>query len=462
MSEEGRPGTLFLPVNGAYSGNLLWPGDLPEALGARLDAALPALRRKGYFASPFPEGDGVTFRRNDGAADDAHQALADFRAALPFLAIAPLGPGETQAQALARLAEARTITCTYLAPVEGLQLEETLILGKTRILPPVDGARHRLADHPWRALCEEVGADVQPDWTPRRDAAGAEQLLAYPLIERTIEVPLGLVLKAHGRVQDGERLLRLLMEDADQALDPVRFAACHYRRLEYLPAKPGWIGEFAVIHLAPASPATPARLLAAKPYVLRVANTWLGLQVDAGALSPDDPMAWLVDASAGDEITLALKAALRAWNRAFYLVDLEASFLHLVYALDGLCDPGRLTGPPHRLWICALASDGDPAQFERLLPAFDALYDLRNDLVHRGRTFASMGQAGEEACQFMLELLGASLVALLRRSFTTRRQVKDFAFATLTDPALAAAIATWGKVKTAPSQDKDLTRHVRP
>ena len=104
-------------------GNLLWLGVLPAEQREALPAAISAISAQGYWASPFPEGDGVTFKRYRGTPYDPDAALTDFQAAFAFLYVEALDPGERQACALARLAGDRKITCTCLVPVEGLRLQ---------------------------------------------------------------------------------------------------------------------------------------------------------------------------------------------------------------------------------------------------------------------------------------------------------------------------------------------------
>jgi hypothetical protein len=457
-------GALLVHPDGDFMGNVLWPADLPADHLAALPAALAAITARGYFASPFPEGDGVTFKRKDGRPYEPEVALADFRTDFAFLDLNVPVAGESTARALARLAGDRTATCTYLAPVEGLHLIAPFQLGQTRFHPPVDGVDNRLAGHAWRQLCDVPGADVNPDWTPGVRARGTTELLAHPLIERRIEVPLSVLYLAGDSVSGQSALLRLVMEDADHALDPVRFDLCHFRRLEYLPAKPGWIGEFALAYVRPAGRALPERLLQGKPYVLRVSNTWLGLEVDGGALGAAEGLADIVDSTATDEITLALKSALRAWSRAFYLVELEASFLHLVYAIDALCEPGGLRGDRHRLWISALASGGEAARFALLLSDFDSHYRVRNRIVHEGQTFAGLGLVGEEQCQFMLGLLGRCIQTFLIQGFASRHDAAAFAFGALTSPEIAPLVAALGspQIKLPLTADKDFKRHMQP
>src|SRR3546814_18316426 len=72
------------------------------------------------------------------------------------------------------------------------------------------------------------------------------------------DLPLSIFYKAGASFDSQSPLLRLIMENADHALDPVRFDLCHYRRLQYLPAKPGWIGDTALVYMIPADRALKA------------------------------------------------------------------------------------------------------------------------------------------------------------------------------------------------------------
>jgi len=464
MTSGLRTGAVLIHPSGDYMGNLLWPGVLPAEHLEALPAAIAAITANGYWASPFPEGDGVTFKRYGDAPYDPGASLAEFRAAFGFLDLDVLDPGEGRARALARLALDRTITCTCLVPVEGLRLDAPFTLGETRFHAPVDGEDNCLADHAWRELCDVPGADVDRGWAPGDRATGTTALLGRPLIERKIEAPLSVFYESSASFDSQSALLRLVMEDADHALDPIRFDLCHYRRLEYLPAKPGWIGETALAYVIPEDRALQARYLQGKPYVLRVSNNWLGLQVDGGGLSSAEPLADLiVDNRAGDEITLALKGALRALNRSFYLVELEASFLHLVYAIDALCEPEALRGDRHRLWISAFGSAGDATRFAALLANFDRHYGVRNRIVHAGETFASLGLVGEKQCQFMLSLLGCCIQTFLRKGFATRRQAAEFAFDALTATAITPHLTAMASTQFALplTADKTFVKHMQ-
>jgi hypothetical protein len=67
---------LLLHPREKFMGNILWPrSPTPEEL-AFLTAGGERLRVCGYWASFFPEGDGIAFKR-EGEKYDRAQALAD-------------------------------------------------------------------------------------------------------------------------------------------------------------------------------------------------------------------------------------------------------------------------------------------------------------------------------------------------------------------------------------------------
>lgn len=141
MTGPTRIGAVLIHPRGDHMGNLLWPGVLPADQATALAVSIAAVTAQGYWASPFPEGDGVTFKRSGESSHDAAACLTDFQAAFVFLEIEELDPAEGQASALARLAAGRTIMCTYLVPVEALRLERPFLLGDTRFHAPVDGRK---------------------------------------------------------------------------------------------------------------------------------------------------------------------------------------------------------------------------------------------------------------------------------------------------------------------------------
>jgi len=77
---------ILKPPRDPYTGNLLW--DVGEALNCKTEihSSLEKIRNLGYWASPFPEGDGVTFKDETESKKDI-EILHDFRLCFKWLNI---------------------------------------------------------------------------------------------------------------------------------------------------------------------------------------------------------------------------------------------------------------------------------------------------------------------------------------------------------------------------------------
>jgi hypothetical protein len=286
-----------------------------------------------------------------------------------------------------------SVRVRYLVPVDQLLLLESFSIGGTSFHAPIDGEEVDLKRHPWgMALCDVPGADVQPGWAPRKPdcLCGTTELLAYPLIERQIDVPSKIFHARSSDVRGQEKFLNFIISDADRALDMLRWALCSYRKLEYLPNKAGWIGDFAHAYIEPEFGPKTGELVSAKPDVLRVVNNWLELEAPGLDIGDVAPIAAVIDGTWQSEMAPAVKAALRTFGQAYYLTEPEASFLSMLYATDALAGVQELKGYRQRIWVSATASKGKARLFEDILLSFIDLYDIRNDLVHKGKTFIEL------------------------------------------------------------------------
>lgn len=235
----------IIAPNGNFSGNLLWrKAELPgkEAL---VNESLKAISAIGYWTSPFPEGDGVTFRPNDGKDDrTVEQMLADFQAAFPWLDISASPPG-TGNLALAEL-EAQadspsTERCTVIVPVLKLHFEESLDLG------------------PFRLVCAR-----QFDPSPNERLSN----LQGSYLQFDIDILYADLLRLTRHVSDGDVVILQCLARAEQALDVIRFGSSSFKRPEYTPNPAGQLesGFYAAeiipigkTHLRPIDLAFPGR-----------------------------------------------------------------------------------------------------------------------------------------------------------------------------------------------------------
>jgi hypothetical protein len=118
----------LLPPRENYSGNLLWNKEEFPPLKEMIDRGIEELRKLKYWASAFPEGDGITFVWRDGEKSP-DELLADVRACFPALSI-ELGTSKDGNQELADLTSADTmLPCTVIVPVAKVFLEATHHIG---------------------------------------------------------------------------------------------------------------------------------------------------------------------------------------------------------------------------------------------------------------------------------------------------------------------------------------------
>jgi hypothetical protein len=101
--------------------------------------------------------------------------------------------------------------------------------------------------------------------------------------------------------------LNFINSDADRALDMLRWALCSYTKLEYLPNKAGWIGDFAHAYIEPLFGPKTGELVSAKPDVLRVVNNWLGLEASALDIGDVAPIAGVIDATWQSDMAPAVR-----------------------------------------------------------------------------------------------------------------------------------------------------------
>lgn len=386
--------TLLLHPRANIMGNILWPRvPTPEEL-ALLTIGIERFRARGYWASFFPEGDGITFKW-EGTEYNHVQALEDISESFAPVQVVE-GDGPNGRVGLAELMDDDTqgsVRVRYLVPVDQFLLHESFTIGGTSFHAPVNGEEVSLEQHSWgMALCDVPGADVLLGWAPQKTdyLCGTTGLLAYPLIERQIDVPSKLFHANSDGVRGQEKFLSFIISDADRALDMLRWALCSYSRIEYLPNKAGWIGDFAHAYIKPLFGPRVGKLVSAKPDVLRVSNNWLGLEADALDIGAVAPIADVIDGIWQSEMATAVKASLRTFGQAYYMTEPESSFLSMLYATDALTGVRDLRGYRQRIWVAAAASMGKAGLFKEILLNFIDLYEIRNSLVHKAKTFIEL------------------------------------------------------------------------
>lgn len=423
MGQEASFATLLLhpllspePDGPSISGNLYWRLDAQAAIREFWDSGAAALTAQGYWISPFPEGDGATFKCLPTAGRyEPDKALADFQRAFPQFKLR-VGKAYELARDLARLNEGVTVRCTTLVPVEHLRMTQEVELEAFSIYPAVDGDVMTLEDHPWgMELCDIIGADADPRWYPgpeiRLDKRAG--LLRYPLIGMDIDVPVSLIHLAQCSASDMAPLASYVLEFADGCLDILRVHFCSHQHLEFAPGRAGRVADgTSAFYLMPTHAALRSELYLHVTDVLSVRNNWLGLELDKFEPDGVDDIAAGILMRQDDRANQGvIRHAIRTIGTSFYLIVPEACFLQLIYALDAIAAVD-VHGVKHRMHIAALTCSWDerdlPASRQRFaarLAEFSELYSIRNRIVHNGATFAMLGQDGAAAADAVTALV---------------------------------------------------------
>lgn len=372
--------------------NLIWGPPLPAELVSLAEEGCNRLRDLGYFANLFPEGDGITFSHS---AYSKKAALEDIRTIFPWLSV------EDGTRSLARLYEGQTIKCKVLVPVEKLHLDREIYAPPYRFIPAI-GDNEYETSHPWH---ESLSARSVEEIRQMRESSqrrggftiNQETLLAYPLIELSIDIPYKELYNANETPDGMTPLLRRCAEYADRGLDLIRLNYCDYNRPEHLPATAGQLRGEIGLHAAfvaseEKSPFKP-RVYCHFASPFQVMPNWLGLEVDYSMKLAIRDLAPIVFSSSDSEMSQRLRGAVRTVGQALYMVTPEARFVSLVLAIEGLCAPRKkwreLT---LHAYIAAIASGENISQFKIHLEEFNGAYtNIRNPITHRGSSFIELG-----------------------------------------------------------------------
>lgn len=411
--------TLLAP-HGNYTGNILWREAELAGKEHLLTHSISIIRELGYWASCFPEGDGVTFQDERGERS-AQQMLIDFQSSFPWLAISLGTQGSSNLELAALESEAestRTLACTVIVPVLKLHFESSFDLG------------------PFRLVCAR-GFDPEPherlgDWEG-----------SY--LEFDIELPYTDLLRLNRHVKDNDVVILQCLAMAEHVLDLIRFGFSSFKRSEFTPDPAGQLenGFYAVeiiplgrTHLKPVNLNGISRPMSAS-------NNWLGPEIDDHHWVAREYLENILGGQS-DELALAVKGALRFIRQAFYSLGDESKFLTLVFALDGLAHPKKnWMWMTHHAYIAALTSHGDIDIFKADLKRYEELYTLvRNALVHNGKDFYQLPYEAPTCCEDLFGYLKRLVMLVGDLGLTTVADLQAQAIGWLNAPAFAGHLAS--------------------
>jgi hypothetical protein len=314
VNSQGMKAKLLLPHDN-YSGNLHWRK--AELLGKepKLKHSLELLAQLDYWASAYPEGDGVTFN-DTRTGRSGIEILDDFSAAFPWLDISMGSTGSSNEELANLEADADVTTklnCVVIVPLERVHFETTFELGPFRFI-----CDRQFDEEPHDRLADWNGSHLQ-----------FEAQLEYADL-----------LRLNRTVDDNDVVILKCLTLAEHAMDVIRFNFSSFLHPHLTPNPAGQLdnGTFSV-------EIVPSERTHLKPLNLRgisrpmsASNNLLGPEIDDQSFLARE---YLTEVLRGrsDELALSVKGALRSCRQAFYAFGEESRFLSLVFALDGLVHP---------------------------------------------------------------------------------------------------------------------------
>lgn len=402
----------LIPPYGVCTGNFVWNKAEIAGKDSLLAESLATLATIGYWASPYPEGDGITFKF-EGEDLASEQMLLQFKMAFPWLDI-DLSHTRNANFALADLAADTEIQCTIIVPLACIFIEETFEIGEYRFFCRID-----CDDQPFERL-----------------GSFESEYLEFDAMLRYEEL-----LRINQAIEANDRVVNKCLALAEHAMDIIRLQYCSFTRPEFTPNPAGQLDDgFYSIEIIPGAGCH------LKPFVLTgisrpmsASNNWLGPEV-AGVYGRGCEILKEVLSGRSDELGLSIKAALRGCRQSFYSLGNESKFLNLVFTLDGLAHPGKWTGWKHRTYLAALISNGNVSMFENTLRRYDELYtEVRNKLVHGGKDFYELAYDPAQSCEDIYQYIQSIIEMIESHGFSTVQELHDYALDILSRPEFIIA-----------------------
>lgn len=397
----------FLPPRDNYMGNLLWKKSEFTDAKSNIEISLGKLREAGYWASAFPEGDGVTFKIDKEAITRSNEEMFDdFQAAFDWIDIEMAVSQDSNVELAELEDEDEALECLVIVPLEKIFMQKTLVLGKYTFF-----CRKDFDEEPYERLADFEGEYLQ------------------------FEVSLNYkdILRLNKSISHNDHVINRCLSLAEHAMDILRFAHSSFVTREFTPDPAGQMGDgFYSVNIIPSGKVHLKTFeLRGISKSLSVSNNWLGPQVDDFSVPGIDYLSFIYSNNIDNELAKAVISALRSCRQSFYSIGDESQFLNLIFTLDGLTDPDW-TGWKHRTYIASLISDGDAELFGRKLEEYDRLYtDVRNKLVHEGKDFYELSEQPSYSCETIYSYIKDVIKLISKGNLNTIEEMKSHAIALL-------------------------------
>ena len=411
---------FLLPPYDNTSGNLLWSPFQSEERNVEIEASLSKIVNMDYWASPFPEGDGVTFKPNTKKTED--EITSDFKECFEWLDIKKTSH-KIAIDSLALIDADILIDCIITVPLKQIRIETSF----------------QIADN-YKYIANEINDTTT---VPRVADFNSEQ------IEFDLKIKFGDLIKLNSSSLDHDNyVINLCLDQAERGMDLIRLEYSSFDRPEFTPNPAGQLKSgFYEVQITP----NIAKRLSIKPKVygglskpLSASNNWLGPEVSDHFNSNDYKLSEILVGNEIHELGNLLIGSLRNCRQAFYTIGDESKFLSLIFSIDGLGGPKHnWSGWKHRSFISILASSNNPARFSKTLESYDYLYtDIRNKLVHEGKSFYELGEDnGNNSCEKLWIIYKDIVSLILSKNFTKTDELHKFAELTLQQIPFVDAIA---------------------
>lgn len=412
---------FLLPPYDNYPGNLLWSPFQSEEYTAKINASLNKIVNMDYWASPFPEGDGVTFKPNTKKTED--EITSDFKECFDWLDIVK-ATHEVAIEQLALIDAEIFIDCTVTVPLQQIRIETSC----------------KIADN-YKYLANEINDTIT---VPRVADFNSEQ------IEFDLKIKFGDLLKLNNSsLEHDNYVINLCLDQAERGMDLIRLRYSSFDRPEFTPNPAGQLKSgFYEVQITP----NTSKRIPIKPKVygglskpLSASNNWLGPEISDQFNLNDYKLSEILLGNKVHELGCLLIGSLRNCRQAFYTIGDESKFLYLIFSIDGLGSPDQdWRGWKHRTYISVLASSDNPSKFGDTLEAFDYLYtDIRNELVHNGKSFYELGvDNGNSSCEKLWIIYKDIVSLILNKDLTTIAELHQYAESTLKQPSFINYITT--------------------
>ena len=392
---------ILFPRNKNY-GNLLWRKEELQGNEADLSLSLQGLRKLGYWASAYPEGDGVTFATKN--KQDQEQIMNDFVQSFSWLTIEKgnLTDSNLVLAELEDMANEKTdVECIVIVPLERVHFEATFEIG------------------PFKFVCAEVFQSLGDERLA--DFAGA-------YIQFNTKLEYADLLRGGASIKGDDLIINKCLSIAEHVMDVIRLEYSSFSKPEFTPNPVGQLETgFYAVEIIPTGGSHLKNLnLGGISRPMSASNNWLGPEIDDVAFHSKN---YLIEILEGrdDELALTVKSALRGCRQSFYCLGDESRFLNLVFTLDGLTHAGGWTGWKQRTYIAAVVSGGQIDYFARVLKRYEELYDVRNALVHKGKDFYEMGLSPAQSCEDLYDHVRTVIELISGNNFTSVAELHDYA-----------------------------------